>query len=361
MRAAILFALLAAGCATRACREGTVFLTIAYDATSATADRVDLEIAAAGTSASPSVPHDPGAATGTVEIDFPNGYPSGPIGILLTARKAGAVVGTGMLNEPLSPGCSALSVVVSASGGSDGGKTQDLAGIDLIGLLPDASRPPITLDPGFPKTYAHSDTNMMISTPSFDVPAGRLLVLVVVWGQYGGGGVWPVNPDDATLNWTRQIQEYAKTEYPNAVGVGVWTAWTDVALNGHVVTAVRSNSVMADGLIAVYSLANASQIVGATGGAEWFDNDSGPLAITIDATAGGSWIIGGLLDGNSNPMLHGTQLANTIYDRELNTGNNSLAVARMNVATTGPGSYTIGQQSVNLPYMVMAGIEILQQ
>ncbi len=361
MRAAIAIALLVAGCGTRPCRDGTVFLTIAYDAASAAADHVELHVTVGSASLVTTVPHDPGAATGTVEIDFANGYPSGKIGIFLSARQGGIIIGTGTLEAPLAPGCSALSAVVTASGGSDGGTTQDLTFSDLVATVPDAPPSGIALDPGFPKTYAHSDSSPTISTPSFDVPANRLLVLVVIWGQYGGSGVWPVEPDDATLDWSLQTQQYSTPDYMNAVGIGIWTAWTDVALTGHVVSATRSNAVPADGLIAVYSLSGASQTPGATGGAEWFDNDSGPLSITIDATASGSWIIGGLLDGNMNPMLHGNTLPDTIYDRELNTGNNSLAVARMNVATTGPGTYTIGQQSADMPYMVTAGIEILHQ
>jgi len=225
----------------------------------------------------------------------------------------------------------------------------------------DASPAQLTIDMGFPQTTSQKNSGSMTVARTFDASADRLLVVVLVSGQHGGSGVWPVTLAGAGLTWASAIQTISNPQYSDAVGVGIWTAWTETALSGQTVTATRSNSVSADALLAVYSFVGASPTLGATGGTNGFGADAGALSVTVAAQAAGSIIVGGLLDGDSASGLRGTALSDTIYDGNVaSSSGDSLAIARLHGATSGPGSVTIGQ-SASFPYDVTAGVEILRR
>jgi hypothetical protein len=220
----------------------------------------------------------------------------------------------------------------------------------------------ITLDVGFPKTAQISDGAGMTLATTFDVPGGgRMLVAVVVWGQYGGAGVWPVSFASPDLTWTSGIQSVSSPMYADAVGVGVWTAWSPGGLTAETVTATRSNDVSADAVLAVYSLAGASQTVGATGGDVGFSGSAAPLSVTLTAQAAGSFVVGGLLDGNGNTGVRGMTRPDTVYDTTLASGSgNGIAIGHLIGGTSGPGTVTIGQDSA-FENDVTAGVEILHR
>ncbi len=220
----------------------------------------------------------------------------------------------------------------------------------------------ITLDPGFPMIMQIDDAEGTSLAVTFDVPAGgRFLVTVVVWGAHGGSGVWPVTFDSPNSQWTLQVQSVSTGSYDNAVGVGIWTTWANGALPSEVGTArSASNSMAVDALLAVYSLAGASQNagVGDTNTSNGFTNDA-PLSFTIDAHAAGSFVVGGILDGVSSTGLEGNTLAGTIYDKTLaSSSEDSLAIGRLAALTTGAGNVSVGQDE-SMSADVAAGIEIL--
>jgi hypothetical protein len=71
-----------------------------------------------------------GAATGTLELAFPSGYPTGqPVDVRVAAERAGLLIGSGALHDTLQSGCSSFGLVVSdgSSGDDDGGAAIDLA------------------------------------------------------------------------------------------------------------------------------------------------------------------------------------------------------------------------------------------
>ncbi len=184
-----------------------------------------------------------------------------------------------------------------------------------------ASPAGVTLDPGFPRTAQISHAAGQTLSVSFDVPSGgRMIVAVVVWGQWAGSGVWPVTFASPHLTWTNAAQSVSLQSYTDAVGVGVWTAWSPGALSGESAVATRSpvgdaSDPTSDALVAIYSLAGASQTVGATGTSNGFGSSAAPLSITIDAQAAGSYLVGGLLDGNGTSGVRGNTLPGTVYDR----------------------------------------------
>jgi hypothetical protein len=222
--------------------------------------------------------------------------------------------------------------------------------------------PPVTLDPGFPKVATISGTSGAASTTAlsttFDVPSGgRMVVAVVVWGQWGGAGVWPVTVTGGGLSWTSAAQTVSVVMFPNAVGVGIWTAWVSAATPGVTVTATRSNSVPADAILAVYSLGGASSTIGTTGITNGFPNDV-PLSVSLPTVAAGSFAVLGLLDGNGMSGIRGKTLATTIYDATLASGSgNGLAVGHLRAAPTVAAQLTVGQD-VALQYDVGAAVEI---
>src|SRR5207253_10402695 len=115
-------------------KEGTAFLTVAYDGLAATADQVDLTV-----SVGPRPPvtrtlaHAPGATQGSVEIDFASGYPSGQtIVVDVLARQGGAVVGRGHAGATLDGACRAFSVEVQVTGPPPDAAMADQAAADAF-------------------------------------------------------------------------------------------------------------------------------------------------------------------------------------------------------------------------------------
>ena len=107
---------------TKACKDGTLFLTLAFDGTTSSADQVTVQVTpSGGASRMSTLEHQAGATVGTVEIDFPQGYPAGSqVQVTVTASKAGAAIATATGSVVLSSGCSALAIALGV-GGQDGG------------------------------------------------------------------------------------------------------------------------------------------------------------------------------------------------------------------------------------------------
>jgi hypothetical protein len=121
--------LAAAGCGgTKACKQGTLFVSATFDGPSSGADEVDVEVTVAGGSTkSKTVTHSAHASTGSVEVDF-SPYPEGKsVDVTLIARlKGGAQVGMGHGTvSSLASGCGVLAIAIGATdggqAGSDGG------------------------------------------------------------------------------------------------------------------------------------------------------------------------------------------------------------------------------------------------
>jgi hypothetical protein len=238
----------------------------------------------------------------------------------------------------------------------------DTSGMDASSADASSSVAVIAIDTGFPKTSQINNAEGTSLSVTFDVPGGgRALVAVVVWGQHGGSGVWPVTFDSPNSQWTLVASSVSMPSYVDAVGVGVWTTWVSVPLTAEVGTATSSSNVQADALLAIYSLSGASQAVvgSAFGTSSGFDGSDAPLSFTVDAHAAGSFVVGGLLDGNADPNLRGNTLPNTVYDLTLaSSSQDALAVGRLSGLTTGPGNVTVGQDE-SVSNDVAAGVEIL--
>ncbi len=68
-----------AGCGgTRACRSGTLFVTVDFVANATSAEKVSIDVKPEGAPLRTEIfDHAPGAAEGTIEVDFPGGYQDG--------------------------------------------------------------------------------------------------------------------------------------------------------------------------------------------------------------------------------------------------------------------------------------------
>ena len=115
-----------AGCgSTRTCRDGTLFVTVDFVASGASAEKVTIDVKPEGAPLrTETFDHTPGAAEGTVEVDFPDGYQAGNrVTIVLTARKNGLPFSTITSTVTLASGCSSLSMQLGATpfdAGNDG-------------------------------------------------------------------------------------------------------------------------------------------------------------------------------------------------------------------------------------------------
>ncbi len=221
----------------------------------------------------------------------------------------------------------------------------------------------IALDDGFPAVMNENATaGTTVTTPPFSTPGpNRLLVAVLVWGT-GGTDEQPLSITGGGLTWA---QVAYSTFMPGAVppgtsGNGIWTAYATEPLDNITVTGTRSSTAETAILtLGVYSFANAQPLVGATG-SHSDQTTTTALEVTVDATAAGSWIIGGFHHGEAG-MLR-TPDADTIFDLEDDptTAPNGhfQAVGRYTGVTTAPGPITIGSSTVGT-YSLTSGVEIL--
>jgi hypothetical protein len=213
----------------------------------------------------------------------------------------------------------------------------------------------VTVDTGFPKLATivggpDAGANAVSTTLSttFDVPAGgRLLVAVVIWGQFGGSDVWPVLFAGGGYTWTAGPSSVSIAGYYHAVGAGVWTAWAPASASGVTVTATRSNTANADAMLAVYSLAGASQTLGgSTATVNGFGADGGaPLTLSLAGVLPQSFVAFGMLDGNGSGVygVRGTPLPSTMYDDYLmSPSGNGLALGHMTAGLADGGPAILG-------------------
>jgi hypothetical protein len=119
---------LASACrSTNPCKAGTLLVDVTLDATTSAADGIDVAVVIAGGGANqPStVPHQAGATSGTIEIDFPGGYPTAQsVQVTLTARKSGKAIGMASATvSSLASGCQTLPIELTGltGGGGQGG------------------------------------------------------------------------------------------------------------------------------------------------------------------------------------------------------------------------------------------------
>ncbi|HSY38454.1 MAG TPA: hypothetical protein VLA79_02970, partial [Polyangia bacterium] len=114
---------------TESCRTDTLFMTVELGPYT-TADQLDVDVVveAAGDAAASTPKHGqlalkPGARSGGVEVQFPDGYQAGRTAtITLTLLSGGSSLATRVKTSVLSPGCSTLTVDFGASdAGNDGG------------------------------------------------------------------------------------------------------------------------------------------------------------------------------------------------------------------------------------------------
>ena len=114
---------------TRACKQGTLFVTVTFGGTTRNADQVSVDVIVDnGAPKTNTRNRIAGAAEDTLEIEFPNGYPVGRhVEVRVTALMNGSAIGTGRATVASLPaGCGALAVALgggtpSGAGGRGGG------------------------------------------------------------------------------------------------------------------------------------------------------------------------------------------------------------------------------------------------
>src|SRR5262249_34045412 len=109
------------GCDAR-CRSGTALVTVHLDGAAADADEllVTAQLADKPLMTQPFSWH--GGASGTLELRFPSGYPSGArVDVQIAARRGGAPLAPRTATATLAPGCSTFDLRVAPGGSGDGG------------------------------------------------------------------------------------------------------------------------------------------------------------------------------------------------------------------------------------------------
>jgi hypothetical protein len=223
--------------------------------------------------------------------------------------------------------------------------------------------PPLTLDQDFPAVMnTNTNATTTITTPPFSTPGpNRLLVAVFVWGT-GGTDEQPLSISGGGLSWT---QVAYSTFMPGPVppgtsGDGIWTAYAADPLDNIAVTGTRSSTAeTAVMTLGVYSFAGASPMVGATG-MHSDQTTNTALEVTVDATAAGSWILGGFHHGEAD--MARTPDEDTIFDLtddpSIAPNGHFQAIGHYRGVTTAPGPITIGSSDTGT-YSLTSGVEIL--
>jgi hypothetical protein len=124
----------ASGCGpgTKACKQGTLFLTIMFGGPTISADHLIIEVSIDGGTVKRSTrSRFDTASTDSVEIDFPAGYPAGRrIDVTVTALISGTPIGMDSGTVAMAPtGCAALAIALAGSLPADGGGSDGAGGI----------------------------------------------------------------------------------------------------------------------------------------------------------------------------------------------------------------------------------------
>ncbi len=130
MRALIVLALLAQGCLIRPCDDGTLFIELTMSTAATHADQLQFDATYGGQHSQALVRYTSGATTGTVQLDFPHGYPRGlELALTVTALQGASILATGSTSARLSGSCARISVALAdvTANGPDGGNGGDLA------------------------------------------------------------------------------------------------------------------------------------------------------------------------------------------------------------------------------------------
>jgi hypothetical protein len=259
-----------------------------------------------------------------------------------------------------------LACVVAAGCGKVGSERPPDAGAGSDAAAgDDAGRQSIALDPGFPIVVDLDTTpGTAIATPMFSTPGpDRLLVGVMAWGT-GGTDESPLTITGGGLTWTRQVYTtfLPGSVPPGTSGDAIWTAWAAQPVTGVTVTGMRgSNKESAVLTLAIYSFENASQAIGATG-THTDQTTSTPLLVDVEATAAGSWIVGGFHHGTAGAVR--TPTAETVWDITDDPtkapNGHFQAIGRYRGVTTAPGTIEIGS-SASGPYSLTSAVEVLQR
>jgi hypothetical protein len=157
MRALILVAAVAViGCGTERCKDDTLLLSLTLEGASARAVALGIEVDVGGRAMNATVV--PRGASGSVEIDFPAGYPAGASGrVRVTALGAGGVIGSGDAAVQFAARCETLAIDVAATTPDADlaiARAADLGASSSADLAPDDNRadlaPPPDLAPACP-------------------------------------------------------------------------------------------------------------------------------------------------------------------------------------------------------------------
>jgi hypothetical protein len=111
----LLLPTLALGCGSLACRDHTLLVSFTL-ASGVSADALEIKIDVAGSAKTSPLSLKSGTTHGSIEVDFPAGYPNGAtIDVTILATLKGAPVGSGVGSTTASGSCEKLSVAIAAT------------------------------------------------------------------------------------------------------------------------------------------------------------------------------------------------------------------------------------------------------
>ncbi len=223
------------GCTkVRACRAGTVLVSVDGRAVGASDVRLTLTLDGVVKGTSPSYAL-PSSGAGTLEIDLRGDYATGRHVVVDAEALAGdLIVGQGQVDTTLAATCTALALPLAASSGDDlGGGGGDGGGDDLSLASPDLLPGPIV----------PSHTTATFGAGAADLPTNITIIDTDALSYVAGGN--SVTPGPTIL--------FADSNNRAVLRVGAWTAQSPVRVNG-----ARALIVLANGAVDLQAAIDAS-------------------------------------------------------------------------------------------------------
>jgi hypothetical protein len=170
---------LSSGCGKiNACKKGTVLLSFTLTGAATAATSYEVDIAVDGGAAKSTTQQLPtGARNGTVEIDFPNGYPMGKrLDVTFVAKANDTRLAANSTGTTLGPSCAALAVNVGnggdGGGGPDGGGNDGPGGGGNVALSVTGTTSVAELDAVHLDVAASDPTGAPVTVTVANLPTG---------------------------------------------------------------------------------------------------------------------------------------------------------------------------------------------
>lgn len=250
------------------------------------------------------------------------------------------------------PGSYEISVSAQNSGESESAKSNALP------LTVQAAASDVSIENGFPLSSTETNIGDNTIVRAGVTTSGPSMIVAVL----AGGSVddaFPATIAGAGLTWaSAQDQTLDAGPYQNDHSVQIWYAWSSGALNNQSITATFSSVQAHTAVLSIYSLQNASNVIGSSNGNRDTAGTPGLLQTTINNVPAGALVIGGAV---ADSITAQTAMAGTTRDAHAENATQYVNPATFHLTspTVGIGNVTVGSTN-NEGYRAVAAVAVVK-